>query len=250
MKHETLVEQQFGARAQAYLDSAVHAGGEDLERLASAVAATPGAAVLDLGCGAGHASFAVAPHTATVVAYDLSAEMLSVVHRTASERGLKSIRTQQGKAEVLPFPAASFDWIISRYSAHHWHNVPAALREMRRVLRPGGGVLLIDTVGEEHPLLDTYLQAIELLRDPSHVRNQSRQEWLALFADAGFHAQVEQEWPLLLEFAPWVARMHTPAERVAAIHSLWAAAPDEVRAHFAVRPDGSFTSRKAMIAAR
>ena len=92
----------------------------DLEWLAAAIAETPAAAVLDLGCGAGHASFAAAAAAREVVAYDLTEAMLRVVEQAAADRGLANIRTAQGRAERLPFADASFDWVISRYSAHHW----------------------------------------------------------------------------------------------------------------------------------
>lgn len=247
MEHGVLVAQQFGSTARAYLESVTHATGEDLELLAQAIASTSDATVLDLGCGAGHASFAVAAHAASVTAYDLTAEMLEVVSREAAARGFKNLTTVQGRAEALPFPDAHFDWAISRYSAHHWHDVPAALREVRRVLKPGGRVLLIDSVGGETPLLDTHLQTIEILRDPSHIRDYSTQEWLALFRDSGFTAGVQHEWPVPIEFSGWVARMRTSPERIAAIHSVWEAAPDEVRSFFQVQPDGSFTLQKLMI---
>jgi len=250
MEHDVLVAQQFGATAQAYLESVTHATGDDLELLAQEIAAIPHAAVLDLGCGAGHASFAVAPNAASVIAYDLTAQMLAVVEREASERGLSNIETVRGMAEALPFPDAHFDCVISRYSAHHWHDVPAALREVRRVLKPNGRALLIDTAGGETPLLDTHLQAVEILRDPSHIRDYSAQEWLALFREAGFTAALRKQWPVLIEFSGWIERMRTPPERVAAIHALWSGAPDEVRAFFEVRPDGSFTLRKILVAAQ
>jgi SAM-dependent methyltransferase len=184
-----------------------------------------------------------------VTAYDLTPEMLAVVEREAAARELPNIATVQGMAEELPFPEAHFDCVISRYSAHHWHDVPAALREVRRVLKPGGRVLLIDTAGGETPLLDTHLQAIEILRDPSHVRDYSAREWLALFREAGFTAMLRQEWPLPIEFSGWIERQRTPPERVAAIHAVWSAAPDEVRSFFEVQQDGSFTMRKILIAA-
>jgi ubiquinone/menaquinone biosynthesis C-methylase UbiE len=244
-----VVAQQFGATARAYLESETHSTGDDLELLAQEVAAIPNAAVLDLGCGAGHASFAVAPHAASVTAYDLTPEMLALVEREAAARELPHITTVQGMAEELRFPKAHFDCVISRYSAHHWHDVPAALREVRRVLKPGGRALLIDTAGGETPLLDTHLQAVEILRDPSHVRNYSAREWLALFREAGFTATLRQEWPLPIEFSGWIERQRTPPERVAAIHALWSAAPDEVRSFFEVQQDGSFTLRKILIAA-
>jgi ubiquinone/menaquinone biosynthesis C-methylase UbiE len=250
MEHDVLVAQQFGATAQAYLESVTHATGEDLEILGREIAATPHAVVLDLGCGAGHASFAVSPHASSVTAYDLTAQMLAVVRREASARRLKNITTVQGMAEVLPFPDVRFDFVISRYSAHHWHDVPAALREVRRVLKPVGQALLIDTAGGETPLLDTHLQAVEILRDPSHIRDYSAKEWLVFFREAGFTASLRKEWPVKIEFSSWIERMRTPPERVAAIHALWSAAPDEVRSFFEVQQDGSFTLQKILIAAQ
>ncbi len=247
MKHHDQVADAFGSTAAAYLTSQVHATGADLQTLASAVAATPGAAVLDMGCGAGHASFAVAQHAASVVAYDIAPPMLATVEAAARERGFSNIRTQQGAAEKLPFGDASFDWVVSRMSAHHWHDVPLALAEVRRVLKPGGRVLFIDIAGGEHPLLDTHLQAVEVLRDGSHIRDYRADEWLSFFAAAGFEAVVRERWRLDIEFASWVARMKTPQPRVEAIRSVWASAPDEVREYFDVKEDGSFKLDAVMI---
>jgi ubiquinone/menaquinone biosynthesis C-methylase UbiE len=173
---EALVTGQFGARAAAYLSSAVHAQGRDLESLADLVRGQQQARVLDLGCGAGHVSFHVAPHVREVVAYDLSPQMLDVVARAASQRGLANIVTQAGAAERLPFADASFDFVLSRFSTHHWRDLDAGLREAARVLKPEGTVAIVDSVSPGLPLLDTYLQAIEVLRDPSHVRSYARAE--------------------------------------------------------------------------
>lgn len=249
MKHHDQVADAFGSTAASYLTSQVHATGADLQTLAAAVAATPGAAVLDMGCGAGHASFAVAPHAGSVVAYDIAPQMLATVASAAQERGLSNIRTQQGAAEKLPFDDASFDWVVSRMSAHHWHDVPLALAEVRRVLKPGGRVLFIDIAGSGHPLLDTHLQAVEELRDGSHIRDYRDDEWVAFFEAAGFEAVVRERWRLDIEFASWVARMRTPEVRVVAIQSLWASAPDEVREYFAVQQDGSFKLDALMVEA-
>ncbi|WP_016683933.1 class I SAM-dependent methyltransferase, partial [Yersinia pestis] len=67
---------------------------------------------------------------------------------------LTNIEIQQGLAESLPFADQSFDIVISRYSAHHWHDVGKALREVKRVLRPGGKVIFMDVVSPGHPVLD------------------------------------------------------------------------------------------------
>ncbi|WP_027795609.1 class I SAM-dependent methyltransferase [Paraburkholderia acidipaludis] len=251
MKHHDQVADAFGSTAAAYLTSQVHASGADLQSLAATFAATGGhATVLDMGCGAGHASFAVAPHVREVVAYDIAPQMLATVEAAAKERGLSTIRTQQGAAETLPFSEGAFDWAVSRMSAHHWRDVPKALAEVHRVLKPGGRLKFIDIAGIDDPLYDTHIQAVEILRDASHIRDYRADEWIAMLDAAGFDAQVSERWRIGIDFDSWVARMRTPAERVTAIRSMWKSAPDEVRQYFDVQSDGSFKLDALMIEAK
>ena len=148
---EALVDGQFGAQAATYLTSKVHAQGADLDALAALLRGRAGDRVLDLGCGAGHVGFAVAPKVREVVACDLSAGMLETVARAAAERGLRNLRTQQAVAAALPFEDAAFDAVLSRYSAHHWPDLGAGLREAARVLRPGGLFAVVDAVSPASP---------------------------------------------------------------------------------------------------
>jgi ubiquinone/menaquinone biosynthesis C-methylase UbiE len=238
---ETLVDAQFGSQASAYLTSAVHSQGPDLDALAALVAGKSEARVLDLGCGGGHVGFAVAKHVREVVAYDLSADMLAVVGKAARERGLANLSTQQGVAEKLIFADASFDYVFSRYSAHHWRDLDLGVREAARVLKPGGIAAFVDTVAPGQPLLDTFLQTVELLRDPSHVRDYSRAEWLTMLGRAGLNAGRASEHRVRLEMTSWLARMRTPAVQAEAIRALEAAMSASVTRHFAIEADGSFT---------
>jgi ubiquinone/menaquinone biosynthesis C-methylase UbiE len=247
--HEALVGQQFGSRAAAYLSSAVHAQGADLQALVALVDDKTQARVLDLGCGAGHVSFNVAPRAREVVAYDLSSEMLSVVARAAAERGLNNIVTSQGVAEQLPFEDASFDYVLSRYSTHHWRDFEVGLRGVARVLKPGGIAGFVDAVSPGLPLLDTYLQAVELLRDPSHVRDYSRAEWDGAMVRAGLRPGPVSVYPVPLDFATWVERMRTPKVHVDAIRALQTAMSESVAQHFEIGPDGSFTLDVALFQA-
>jgi len=247
--HDEKVNQQFGEVAAAYLTSKAHAQGNDLATLGKLTEGRVEAKVLDLGCGAGHASFAVAANVASVVAYDLSADMLMVVANEAKRRGLSNVATRQGVAEELPFDAASFDVVMTRFSAHHWSDLPKALAEMKRVLKPNGRMIIIDVVAPTSPLVDTHLQCIELLRDVSHVRNYAIAQWQHQLRTAGLHITLQEQWKLPLEFDAWVTRMRTPAERVAVIRGLLQGAPKEVRDYLSVRQDCSFAIDVAMFQA-
>jgi ubiquinone/menaquinone biosynthesis C-methylase UbiE len=241
--HDEQVQQQFGPRAAAYLNSNVHASGPDLQAAVALMQSLPRrpARVLDLGCGAGHLAFALSSGADAVTACDPAETMLATVLQAAQGRGITNIDTTQARAEVLPFGDRHFDVVATRYSAHHWGNVPQALLEAARVLADGGHLLVSDIVGPARPLVDTHLQAMEVLRDPSHVRNYSLLEWQTLLAHARFEAEHFQLWPTRIDAATWVERMRTPPDSVAAVRNLQAKAPAEVRRALAFEADDSFT---------
>jgi ubiquinone/menaquinone biosynthesis C-methylase UbiE len=244
-----LVGDQFGSRAEAYLTSAVHARGPDLDALVGLMKGQGRARVLDLGCGGGHVTFNVAPHVREVVAYDLSPAMLGVVERAAGERGLSNVTTCEGVVEHLPFENGRFDVVLSRFSAHHWSDLDAALREAARVLVPGGMFAVVDSVSPGVPLLDTYFQSLELLRDCSHVRNYSRPEWLAAIARAGLLPSKVTSFRLPLDFKSWVERMDTPKPQVAAIRALQTSVSAVATGYYETASDGSHTIDVALFEA-
>ncbi len=247
--HRETVQAQFDSQAQAYLQSTVHAMGPDLLRASELISQSIPAAsgqFLDVGCGAGHLSFAVAEALASVVAVDPSPNMLATVSRAANEKGLTNIQTLQATAESMPFDDGQFCVVASRYSAHHWFKLPEALKEMRRVVKPGGYLLMIDVEGDENPLVDTYLQTIEVLRDRSHIRDRSPSEWERLITDAGFSTIEHHNWVTRLAFEPWVTRMRTSPERIALIRTVQREAPTEVRQALAIEEDGSFSMKTGL----
>jgi len=240
MKQNKLVSEQFGGSAQGYLSSDVHANGADLRRLTELTRDTASRLALDLGCGAGHAGFAMAKAGAAVTAYDLSPEMLAVVKNEAVRRGLTNITTQQGEVEHLPFDDASFDLAVTRFSAHHWSDVPTAIREIHRVLKPTGTLVVIDTISPENPLFDTLLQTVEILADASHIRDYRVSEWHAMLHAASFDVRESDGWTLPMEFSSWLARKRTSELRADAVRDVLAKASDEARQYFKMQVDCSF----------
>jgi SAM-dependent methyltransferase len=238
--HHDATERQFGPQAPSYVTSAVHASGPDLDRIEAIARAHGGGRALDLGCGGGHVAYRIALHVGEVVACDLSADMLAAVTAEAQRRGIGNIATRQAPAERLPFEGESFDLTVCRMSAHHWRDLEAGLREARRVTRRGAQAVLVDPFALADPLLDTHLQAIELLRDPSHVRNYRISEWCAALGRSGFTIDGIATHRLRMDFATWITRMRTTQAHVAAIRSLQAGASAEVKSALAIEEDGSF----------
>lgn len=240
----------YGPRAQDYLSSDVHRQGADLDQIEGELRDAAHARLLDLGCGGGHVSYRASPWVREVIACDVTPSMLATVQATAMERGLANLTVQQAPAERLPFDDAAFDVVVTRFSTHHWQDRDAGLREVRRVLKPGGRAIFIDVSAPQHALLDSWLQTLELLRDVSHVRNYRVSEWVSALSAAGFALESITPRRLPLRFADWVARTRTAELHVAAIRQLQAMAPDSVREHFAIEEDGSFTLDTVTLVAR
>jgi SAM-dependent methyltransferase len=230
----------YAPRAQDYVTSAVHSSGADLDQLESLLRGRALGRVLDLGCGGGHVSYRAAPHVREVVACDVTQAMLDAVAATAAARGLANITTLQAPAENLPFPDASFDAVLCRFTTHHRQDMEAGLRQARRVASPGAPAIFIDAVAPADRALDSHLQTIELLRDVSHVRDYSTAEWLAALSRAGFAIETITLRRVRMDFPVWVARTRTPAVHEVAIRALQDSASDAVHQHFDIGDDGSF----------
>jgi len=161
--------------------------------------------------------------------------MLAQTRRGAAELGLEGVETRRGDAEALPFEDASFDVVTCRLCAHHFGDPERALREVRRVLAPGGRFFLIDIVSPEAPALDSFLQAFELVRDPSHVRDHTVSQWTSMLQRAGLDLVAFERWEMPQEFDDWARRIGATETARAALVEMFAAAPQEVRAHFDVQ---------------
>ncbi len=226
------VQQRFSNVAANYRTSKVHAAGPDLDRMIALSSLGGDARVLDAGCGAGHTAMAFASIADRVIACDFTRAMLEEVETLARELGINNVSAQLADVDNLPFSSRSFDLVVTRYSAHHWLRPERALVEFRRLLNPDGALLISDIMAREDYAQDTFLQTIELLRDPSHVRDYRISEWRAMLAEAGFASEVIMTFDLTLNFAAWTRRMATPRQNADMIKSLFNGASDDIKRAF------------------
>jgi ubiquinone/menaquinone biosynthesis C-methylase UbiE len=229
-----LIQSRFGAVAADYVTSKVHASGQDLTWLVEAAALTGNERVLDVATGGGHAAFALAPSAREVVALDLTRQMLEMARQEAIARQLANISYLEGNAQAIPCEDETFDVVVCRQAAHHFPRWEQGIQEWARVLKPGGKLLVVDSVSPEEPEFDLFLNEIEILRDPSHVRNHRISEWQSQLIQAGFTLQEVQEQGIYLDIPSWTQRMRTPSESVAIIEQLLCTASPALRARLKI----------------
>jgi ubiquinone/menaquinone biosynthesis C-methylase UbiE len=212
------VRKAFAPVAANYVTSSFHASPERLDEVVELAQPLPTDAVLDAATGTGNAGLALAPLVGRVIGLDLTPEMLDQARRVAAERGVGNVEWVLGDAEELPFPDASFDLWISRAAPHHFHRLERSLQEAHRVLRSGGRVVVID--GSGPPEARDHLHQVEKLRDPSHVRMLTVEEWIDRLEAAGFAIEEARLRRLEWDFEPWVTRIGVPTEKVEELAAL------------------------------
>jgi ubiquinone/menaquinone biosynthesis C-methylase UbiE len=228
---KSLVQQQFGANAASYATSKVHAKGASLGRLVEIVAPHKSWRVLDVATGAGHTAAAFAPHVASVIASDITDEMLVEAAKLAARQGFEHMTTAKADAEALPFEDASFELVTCRIAPHHFPDIPAFLAEVWRVLKPGGTFALVDNVAPDAgstpgfgkvELRDAAIayNAFEKLRDPSHGRAWTAAEWIELASDTGFEIRHRELLPKAMEFESWLRNMSVAPETAARLRAM------------------------------
>jgi ubiquinone/menaquinone biosynthesis C-methylase UbiE len=249
------VKAQFGATAAGYATSVGHARGDELSRIAELVAGPVAERkALDIATGAGHTAFAVAPYVREVIATDVTPEMLLQTQAGAISRGLDNVETASADAHALPYPDNTFAIVTSRIAPHHFSALPLAVREIARVTQPGGLVIVVDSVVPEDPDLDAFLNHVEKLRDPSHVRSRTETEWRQLFEDNNLAIIAAERYPHTHDYADWVARALVPADEQPALEAAFLKASNTAKAAYTIQiSDGhvvSYTDDKLLIAGR
>ena len=236
------VQEQFGGSAAAYVTSAAHAAGEDLDRLIAWGRAAAPRRVLDLAAGGGHTALAFAGIARQVTAFDLTETMLRAARGLLIDRAAANVTFVAGDVAALPFRDGSFDLVTCRLAAHHFADLGPAVREVQRVLRSGGSLLVADILGHDDAELAEFITTVERRRDPSHVRAYRAVEWKAILRGAGLTVMDSAVLSKSRPWDDWIRRMRMtdPARRE--LESFVRSAPARCREAFAFRLDDQIES--------
>jgi SAM-dependent methyltransferase len=188
----------WSERAQLYRESEAHREGVDLDLLVEWAAGARTA--LDVATGGGHVARRLREAGLEVVSCDPAPGMQpDVICR----------------AEDLPFADESFDVVCCRVAPHHFGDVQAAISEMARVSRDR--VLVVDNMHA-----GPRVEEAERLRDPTHVRCYSEEEWRELFEVAGLTVVAVERMDKEIQFEPWLARAGCEGEEARRVEELLA----------------------------
>ena len=211
MDHLKRVTDEFARQAQTFDTWAVKADDRVADRFRAALGETGRGKLLDVACGPGVVCAALAPTAASVVAFDATDAMLEKAKARCAKMGLSNVAFRSGDAENLPFDAREFDGVATRLAIHHFAEPQRALNEMFRVLRPGGTAVIVDAASSEDPSEASLHNAIERLRDPSHVRMLPASELDARVGQAGFRDLATATWDMDRELDEWLSIVDDPA---------------------------------------
>ena len=185
-EHKEHILDQFTRQAVPFATAPAIRNEDALNRIVKMAEAGSDETVLDVACGPGLLACAFARVARHVTGIDLTPAMLEQARALQRQQGLDNLTWQEGDVLPLPYADHSFSIVSTRFAFHHFLDPLAVLKEMRRVCRPGGRIVVADSAPAANKA-DAF-NRMERLRDPSHVRALSPEELRGLFADAGLPA--------------------------------------------------------------
>jgi SAM-dependent methyltransferase len=235
--HEDAILDQFTRQAVPFSTSPGINDEAALELVIQACGAGPDDTVLDVACGPGILACAFARVAKHVTGIDITPAMLDRARLLQQERGLSNMTWKQGDVVPLPFADGAFSIVTSRFAFHHLLEPAAALREMARVCRPGGRVMLID--GAPPAEKADAFNVMEKLRDPSHTRAMPLAELTGLFAQADLGAPRTSTYRLEAELDGLLQRSFPNPGDDVKIREMFRASLDDDRLGVGARRDGN-----------
>lgn len=212
MDNRSEVKKNFGRRASAYRYSSTHGNPADLQRMMEILNPSPEEVALDVATGGGHTAIALAGQVQKVVAVDITPEMLTAAKDSARQSGIENIDFQAEDVHNLKFPDGQFDIVASRFAPHHFSEIKVALKEMCRVLKPGGKLYILDCSVFDGDESEKELNKIEFLRDSSHQCSYSTRLWKHLLAELPLQTEHMTLHQSQYELPLWFDRMDTSQE--------------------------------------
>ena len=207
MSHRRTVQAEFTRQAESFARSTTLRAPELTQRMVEALGDRADGRVLDLACGPGVLTRVLAREARCVVGLDLTARVLEVARRESNPSRTALVR---GAAERTPFADEAFDGVTLRLALHHVPDPAAVLREVRRLLRPGGRAVVLDVLTSSDPRVAALHNEIERARDPSHTAFVPGDGLRTSLEAAELRIARDDRWTLRRSFDKWAAIIDEP----------------------------------------
>jgi ubiquinone/menaquinone biosynthesis C-methylase UbiE len=206
-EHLENIRRRFTNTAAAFSDFVLLRKAGEAEHVAEVIARSlngaAAASAVDLACGPGTFVRSLARQVARAAGVDITPAMLSRARKETALAGLTNTIFYCADVEALPFADASWDISLCGYALHHLLQPAQVVREMARVVRPGGRVAVVDMALPEGADAGTH-DRIERVRDPSHSNTLTAAELKRLFRDAGLREIAAEPLDRHREFDDWM----------------------------------------------
>jgi ubiquinone/menaquinone biosynthesis C-methylase UbiE len=204
--HDSAIRSEFTHQADSFARNPVATSAQTLDVVVDLAPADPEAEWLEVACGPGVISRALAGKVGRVQGIDLTPAMIEKARAEAAAEAIENVEFSLGDATALDQQDASFDGAVTRLSFHHIPAPRRVLEEMARVVRPGGSVIVSDLLTDEDADAQAWHQEIERLRDPSHWATPTAARLRAMGEAAGLELEEERILPVDLDYEDWLAR--------------------------------------------
>jgi ubiquinone/menaquinone biosynthesis C-methylase UbiE len=205
-KHKAAIQKQFTKTAEAFSTFAMRDTPEVLTEKVDFAKPQATDLLLDVACGPGAFALALAPRVRFARGVDLTHEMIRRARAFQAEKQISNAAFICGDAEQLPFPDGAFDLVSCQCAMHHMPKPHVVLREMVRVAKSEGRLLLIDPLGPESDSKYELYNRIEQVRDPSHTNTVRLTSFLRMFEEEGLEVLRQSLRRRARMFNQWMVR--------------------------------------------
>jgi SAM-dependent methyltransferase len=215
-----------------------HGDDSDIARIVELADPSHTEVVLDIVTGLGHVAKALSPFVERIDAIDPDKELIDEAQNQAMKEDLFNIRFSHGDPSAVACSDEIYDIVTARLALRHFGDASKLIKEVGRVLKPGGRLLMADSLAPPHPDLESFLKNLNSLYDKSHIRSYSLAELEIILSRENFDIDLIEIYPKEHDFETWAETQSLSNDTKRMISLMLTSAGEREKRHFRVVEKG------------